>query len=185
MKFAVGFFGPGWCCLRALAVYTLPMSEPRARPVRVRTFHPDDQECSWKKPSSNGGALGASAAWNAIYDMLGWWFAARGLDPERNGLNEPTSSFIRSRGSPARRPPMRAKSSSTWKTSSPRSWPLGGLNTLWMLPSSRRLLNLNGSNSRRSKGPAPPQLKPGRSRQGRESRAPKPDHGGRGPEFEC
>jgi len=58
------------------------MSEPRTRRVRVRTFHPEDQETLLEETILEWRALGASAAWNAIYDMLGWWFAARGLDPE-------------------------------------------------------------------------------------------------------
>jgi hypothetical protein len=58
------------------------MSEPRTRPVRVRTFHPEDQEALLEETILEWRALGASAAWNAIYDMLDLWFAARGQDPE-------------------------------------------------------------------------------------------------------
>jgi hypothetical protein len=35
------------------------------------------------KPIVEWRALGASAAWNAIYDMLGWWFEA--WTPKSNG----------------------------------------------------------------------------------------------------
>jgi hypothetical protein len=59
-----------------------PMSDRRTMPVRVRTFSPEDQEKLLEETILEWRALGASAAWNAIYDMLGWWFAARGLDPE-------------------------------------------------------------------------------------------------------
>ena len=58
------------------------MSEARTRRVRVRTFHPSDQETLLEETILEWRELGAAAAWNAIYDMLGWWFAARGLDPE-------------------------------------------------------------------------------------------------------
>jgi hypothetical protein len=61
--------------------YTRPMSETRTKPVRARTFHPDDQEALLEETILEWRELGA-AAWKAIYDMLGWWFAARGLDPE-------------------------------------------------------------------------------------------------------
>jgi hypothetical protein len=62
--------------------YTQDMREPRSRAVRVRTFHPEDQEALLEETILEWRALGAAAAWNAVYDMLDWWFAARGLDPE-------------------------------------------------------------------------------------------------------
>jgi hypothetical protein len=58
------------------------MSEPRTRSVRVRTFEPEDQEALLEETILEWRALGPTAAWNPIYNMLGWWFAARGLDPE-------------------------------------------------------------------------------------------------------
>ena len=58
------------------------MSELRSRAVRVYTFDLEDQETLLEESILEWRALGASAAWNAIYEMLGWWFAARGLDPE-------------------------------------------------------------------------------------------------------
>jgi hypothetical protein len=50
--------------------------------VRVRTFKPEDQQELLEETILEWRALGPAAAWNAIYEMLGWWFAARGLDPE-------------------------------------------------------------------------------------------------------
>jgi hypothetical protein len=58
------------------------MTDQQTRLVRVRTFRSEDQEALLEETILQWRALGASAAWNAIYDMLGWWFAARGLDPE-------------------------------------------------------------------------------------------------------
>jgi hypothetical protein len=50
--------------------------------VRVHTFSPEDQDKLLEETILEWRALGPSAAWRAIYDMLGWWFSARGLDPE-------------------------------------------------------------------------------------------------------
>ena len=50
--------------------------------VRTSTFSPEDQETLLEETILEWRALGPSAAWDAIYDMLDWWFAARGLDPE-------------------------------------------------------------------------------------------------------
>jgi hypothetical protein len=58
------------------------MATSRTRPVRVRTFEPEDQDSLLEETILEWRALGAAAAWKAIYDILGWWFAARGLDPE-------------------------------------------------------------------------------------------------------
>ena len=58
------------------------MTDQQTRLVRVRTFRSEDQEALLEETILQWRALGASAAWNAIYDLLGWWFAARGLDPE-------------------------------------------------------------------------------------------------------
>jgi hypothetical protein len=58
------------------------MSDRRTRLVRLRTFSPEDQDALLEETILEWRALGPAAAWNAIYDMLGWWFAARGLDPE-------------------------------------------------------------------------------------------------------
>jgi hypothetical protein len=58
------------------------MSNQRNIPVRVRNFSEEDQEKLLEETILEWRALGASAAWSAIYDMLGWWFEARGLDPE-------------------------------------------------------------------------------------------------------
>jgi hypothetical protein len=62
--------------------YTSAMSNQRNIPVRIRSFSPEDEEKLLEETILEWRALGASAAWNAIYDMLGWWFTARGLDPE-------------------------------------------------------------------------------------------------------
>ncbi len=58
------------------------MSERRNIPVRVFTFSAEDQEKLLEETILEWRALGPTAAWNAIYEMLDWWFAARGLDPE-------------------------------------------------------------------------------------------------------
>jgi hypothetical protein len=58
------------------------MSDRRNIPVRVRNFSPEHQEKLLEETILEWQALGAPAAWDAIYQMLGWWFAARGLDPE-------------------------------------------------------------------------------------------------------
>ncbi len=58
------------------------MSDRRNIAVQVRNFSEEDQEKLLEESILKWRVLGASAAWNAIYDMLGWWFAARGLDPE-------------------------------------------------------------------------------------------------------
>jgi len=58
------------------------MSDRRNITVRARTFSPEDQEELLEETILEWRALGPSAAWNAIYEMLGWWFEARGLDPE-------------------------------------------------------------------------------------------------------
>jgi hypothetical protein len=58
------------------------MSARRNRLVRVGTFDPEDQEALLEETILEWRALGPSAAWKAIYDMLDFWFAARGLDPE-------------------------------------------------------------------------------------------------------
>jgi hypothetical protein len=58
------------------------MSNRPSRLVRVRDFSPEDQERLLEETILEWQALGAPAAWKAIYDLLGWWFAARGMDPE-------------------------------------------------------------------------------------------------------
>jgi hypothetical protein len=58
------------------------MSARRKTPVRIRSFSRDDEEKLLEETILEWHALGPLAAWNAIYDILGWWFAARGLDPE-------------------------------------------------------------------------------------------------------
>jgi hypothetical protein len=56
------------------------MSHRQNLPVRVRDFSPEDQEKFLEEFILEWRALGVPAAWNAIYDLLGLWFAARGLD---------------------------------------------------------------------------------------------------------
>lgn len=58
------------------------MSDKGNIPVRVCNFSTDDQEKLLEENILEWRALGATAVWNAIYDMLGWWFSVRGLDPE-------------------------------------------------------------------------------------------------------
>ena len=62
--------------------YTSLMSDQRNMPVRVCNFSAEDQEKLLEETILEWRALGAAAAWSATYDMLSWWFAARGLDPE-------------------------------------------------------------------------------------------------------
>jgi hypothetical protein len=58
------------------------MSDRRNVPIRVYTFSEEDQDRLLEESILEWRALGPAAAWNAIYDILGLWFAARGLDPE-------------------------------------------------------------------------------------------------------
>jgi hypothetical protein len=58
------------------------MSDRRNFPVRVSTFSPEDQKRLRKETILEWRALGPAAAWDAIYQILGLWFEARGLDPE-------------------------------------------------------------------------------------------------------
>jgi hypothetical protein len=58
------------------------MSDRRNFRIRVCTFGEEDQERLLEETILAWRALGPAAAWNAIYDILGLWFAARGLDPE-------------------------------------------------------------------------------------------------------
>lgn len=58
------------------------MSHRQNIPVQVRSFSPEDQEKLLEETILQWRKLGATAAWKAIYDLLGVWFAARGLDPE-------------------------------------------------------------------------------------------------------
>lgn len=58
------------------------MGRHRNIPVRVRTFSREDQEGLLEETLLEWRALGPAAAWDAIYQILGLWFAARGLDPE-------------------------------------------------------------------------------------------------------
>jgi hypothetical protein len=58
------------------------MSGRRNIPVRVLTFSQEDQERLLEETILEWRDLGPSAAWDAIYDILGCWFEARGLDPE-------------------------------------------------------------------------------------------------------
>jgi hypothetical protein len=50
--------------------------------IRKSSFSPADQEMLLEETILEWRALGPAAAWNAIYDMLDWWFTARGLDPK-------------------------------------------------------------------------------------------------------
>jgi hypothetical protein len=56
------------------------MSHRQNLPVRVRDFSPEDQEKLLEEFILEWRALGVPAAWKAIYDLPGLWFAARGLD---------------------------------------------------------------------------------------------------------
>ena len=50
---------------------TRTMSNQRNIPVRIRSFSAEDQEKLLEETILEWRALGASAAWNAIYDMVG------------------------------------------------------------------------------------------------------------------
>jgi hypothetical protein len=50
--------------------------------IRKHTFNRESEENLLEETLLQWRALGPAAAWQAIYDMLGWWFTARGLDPE-------------------------------------------------------------------------------------------------------
>jgi hypothetical protein len=50
--------------------------------TRTHTVGPETEEKLLEETILQWRALGPTAACHAIYDMLGWWFAARGLDPE-------------------------------------------------------------------------------------------------------
>jgi hypothetical protein len=50
--------------------------------VRKYSFSGESEEELLEESILAWQALGPAAAWQAIYDMLDWWFRARGLDPE-------------------------------------------------------------------------------------------------------
>jgi hypothetical protein len=58
------------------------MSTREGMTVRKHTFSPKSEEDLLEETLLEWRALGPAAAWQAIYDMLDWWFTARGLDPE-------------------------------------------------------------------------------------------------------
>jgi hypothetical protein len=58
------------------------MSGRKGITVRKYSFSQESQEELLEETLLEWRALGPAAAWQAIYDMLDWWFTARGLDPE-------------------------------------------------------------------------------------------------------
>ncbi len=50
--------------------------------IRKSTFSLEDQERLIEETILEWRALGPAAAWDAIYNMLDWWFETRGLDSE-------------------------------------------------------------------------------------------------------
>jgi len=50
--------------------------------ARKHNFSQESQENLLEETLLEWRALGPAAAWHAIYDMLDWWFTARGLDPK-------------------------------------------------------------------------------------------------------
>lgn len=58
------------------------MTDRTTLTVRQRTFSPEDQEQLLEETLLQWRTLGPAAVWQAMYDMLDWWFTARGLDPE-------------------------------------------------------------------------------------------------------
>jgi hypothetical protein len=164
------------------------MSKRRTRPVRVRTFHPDDQELLLEETILEWQALGPSAAWNAIYDILGWWFAARGLDPEAQRVDrthlevhpvpwvtsEPTAET-----GPVASPQINFEDLLTARL------PAGRSQDLLDAAEAKKALELERrqQQAQREK-PGVPQPKPARSRQRRDTPGSNSDRGGEGPESE-
>jgi hypothetical protein len=58
------------------------MSKRRKMQVRVHRFSGEDESRLLDETIEHWRAQGPAAAWEASFDLLGWWFAARGLDPE-------------------------------------------------------------------------------------------------------
>lgn len=50
--------------------------------VRQLPVGPETDELLLEETILQWRALGPSAAWRAMFDMLDWWFTSRGLDPE-------------------------------------------------------------------------------------------------------
>jgi hypothetical protein len=50
--------------------------------VRKYDFSVESQERLREETFRQWRALGPAAVWQAMYDLLDWWFLARGLDPE-------------------------------------------------------------------------------------------------------
>jgi hypothetical protein len=50
--------------------------------VRRCAFGQESQDDLLEETFLEWRALGPAAAWQAMYDILGWWFTVRGLDPE-------------------------------------------------------------------------------------------------------
>lgn len=51
-------------------------------PSRTFTFGPESEEQLLEETLLAWQSQGPTAAWQAMFDMLAWWFEARGLDPE-------------------------------------------------------------------------------------------------------
>lgn len=67
------------------------MADRSTMTVRRRTFSPEDQEKLFEETLLQWKSLGQAAAWQAIYDMLDWWFMVRGLEPETQWVGQPLS----------------------------------------------------------------------------------------------
>lgn len=57
------------------------MNTRRDVTVREYTFSPEDQERLLDDTLLEWRELGPTAVWDAMYEILDWWFAVRGLDP--------------------------------------------------------------------------------------------------------
>jgi len=53
----------------------------------VSSFAQEDQDKLLEETILQWRALGPTAAWDAAFDLLGWWYAVRGLDPETQRID--------------------------------------------------------------------------------------------------
>ena len=76
--------------------------------TRKHTISPESQETLLAETLLEWRALGPAAAWQAIYDLLDWWFMARGLNPEtqrvdRTHVERHSVPWLKSESETARR----------------------------------------------------------------------------------
>jgi hypothetical protein len=63
------------------------MLERASVPSRVFVFGPESEEQLLEETILAWRAQGPAAAWDAMFDLLAWWFEARGLDPEAQRID--------------------------------------------------------------------------------------------------